>query len=229
MLDELKKEVLKANLELKKSGLVILTWGNASALDRKTGYMVIKPSGVPYETMTADDMVVVDMNGKVIEGKLNPSSDTPTHIELYKAHPEIGGIVHTHSFHAVAWAQSGRSLPCFGTTHADTFYGPVSCTRALTKEEIETAYEKNTGCVINETIADKDVLACPGILVFNHGPFTWGKTVKDAVYNAIVLENICGMATETLLINPETTEIGRYIMDKHYFRKHGKNAYYGQK
>lgn len=225
MLEELKQKVLKANLGLVKNGLVLFTWGNVSAIDRQTNLVVIKPSGVKYEEMTANDMVVVDLNGKVVEGKLNPSSDTPTHLELYKAHKEIGGIVHTHSTYATAFAQAGRGIPAYGTTHADYFYGDIPCARSLTEEEMNE-YEKNTGKVINETV--KDVVAIPACLVKNHGVFAWGKDADEAVYHATVTEEVAKMAqiTETLGC---TTKLPRHIADKHYNRKHGKNAYYGQK
>ncbi|MBQ7227332.1 MAG: L-ribulose-5-phosphate 4-epimerase [Clostridia bacterium] len=225
----LKETVLKANLDLVKNGLVLYTWGNVSAIDRERGLVVIKPSGVDYDGMTAEDMVVVDLDGNVVEGKYRPSSDTPTHIELYKAHPEIGGVVHTHSTYATARAQSGKPLTAYGTTHADYFYGDVPCTRALTKEEIDEAYEKNTGLVINETIGDKDALAVPAILVKNHGPFAWGKDADDAVYHATVLEEVAKMASITESFNKEVNRADDYLLDKHYNRKHGKNAYYGQK
>ena len=221
--------MLKANLDLVKNGLVLYTWGNVSAIDRERGLVVIKPSGVDYDGMTAEDMVVVDLDGNVVEGKYRPSSDTPTHIELYKAHPEIGGVVHTHSTYATARAQSGKPLTAYGTTHADYFYGDVPCTRALTKEEIDEAYEKNTGLVINETIGDKDALAVPAILVKNHGPFAWGKDADDAVYHATVLEEVAKMASITESFNKEVNRADDYLLDKHYNRKHGKNAYYGQK
>ena len=228
-LQALKETVLKANLDLVKNGLVLYTWGNVSAIDRERGLVVIKPSGVDYDGMTAEDMVVVDLDGNVVEGKYRPSSDTPTHIELYKAHPEIGGVVHTHSTYATARAQSGKPLTAYGTTHADYFYGDVPCTRALTKEEIDEAYEKNTGLVINETIGDKDALAVPAILVKNHGPFAWGKDADDAVYHATVLEEVAKMASITESFNKEVNRADDYLLDKHYNRKHGKNAYYGQK
>lgn len=227
MLEGLKEKVLKANLDLVKNGLVLFTWGNVSVIDRESGYVVIKPSGVKYENMTAEDMVVVDLYGKIVEGRLNPSSDTPTHIELYKAHKEIGGIVHTHSTYATAFAQAGRDIKAYGTTHADYFYGDILCTRFLTKSEM-AEYEKNTGVVINETFADKDVVAIPACLVKNHGVFAWGKDADEAVYHATVTEEVAKMAyiTETLGC---TQKLPQHIADKHYNRKHGKNAYYGQK
>ncbi len=229
MLEALKERVFKANLDLVKHGLVLFTWGNVSAIDRETGLVIIKPSGVDYDTMKADDMVVVDLEGTIVEGRLNPSSDTPTHIELYKAFPNVGGMVHTHSKCATAFAQSGRSLPAYGTTHADYFYGDVPCARALTEEEIKTAYEKNTGLVIAETFAGLDPDAIPGCLVRNHGPFTWGSDCDKAVYHAAVLEYCAEMALMTEQINPDAAPADGYLLDKHYQRKHGKNAYYGQK
>jgi L-ribulose-5-phosphate 4-epimerase len=228
MLNDLKKSVFEANLSLVKHGLVIFTWGNVSGIDREQGLVVIKPSGVSYDDMTASDMVVVDMDGKVVEGKLRPSSDTPTHLVLYKAFPNIGGIVHTHSSWATAWAQAGRPIPALGTTHADYFYGSVPCTRKLTQQEIETAYEVETGNVIAETFGNLDPDAISGVLVNNHAPFSWGKTPGDAVHNAKVLEEVANMAYHTLQINPSAT-IDQFLLDKHYFRKHGKDAYYGQK
>ncbi len=228
MLKKLKQQVLKANLDLVSLGLVLFTWGNVSGIDREKGLVVIKPSGVDYDGMTADDMVVVDLEGNVVEGSLKPSSDTPTHVELYKAFPEIGGIVHTHSTYATAFAQAGRAVPAYGTTHADYFHGDVPCARALTKEEIETDYEKNTGFVIIETLRDTEVMATPGILVKNHAPFTWGKDPGAAVYHAAVLERVANMAVLTEAINPEVPRADQYLLDKHYLRKHGKNAYYGQ-
>ena len=227
-LSELKERVFKQNLELVRQNLVVLTWGNVSAIDRESGYVVIKPSGVGYSTMTADDMVVVDLDGNKIEGRLNPSSDTPTHIEIYKAFPTIGGVVHTHSLNATSFAQAGKSITAFGTTHADCFYGDVPCARALTKEEIENDYEKNTGKVIIETFENLDYNAIPAVLVKNHGPFTWGKSPEKAVENAVTLEAVAQMAIKTCVINPSTPRVDQYLLDKHYFRKHGKNAYYGQ-
>lgn len=226
MLDELKEKVYKANLDLVKNGLVLFTWGNVSAIDRKSGYVVIKPSGVKYEDMKSEDMVVVDLDGDIKEGTLNPSSDMPTHLELYKAHREIGGIVHTHSTFATAFAQSGRDIKAYGTTHADYFYGDIPCARSLTENEM-IEYEKNTGVVINETFANKDVVAIPACLVKNHGVFAWGKDADEAVYHATVAEEVAKMAyiTETLGCNER---LPQYIADKHYNRKHGKDAYYGQ-
>ena len=231
MLEQLKKDVYEANMELPRRGLITYTWGNVSGRDAETGYFVIKPSGVDYDKLTADDMVVVDLDGKVIEGKYRPSSDTPTHIELYKKYPEIGGIVHTHSPEATSWAQAGRSIPLYGTTHADYFYGPSPCARSLTKEEIEGEYEKNTGLVIIETFEENGInpVYTPGVLCCNHGPFTWGKDAAEAVHNAVVLEEVAKMATKTEQINPRVTPAPDTIRDKHFFRKHGANAYYGQK
>lgn len=227
MLEDLKRRVCEANLDLFNKGVVIYTWGNVSEIDRTTNLVVIKPSGVSYDNMKPEDMVVVDLDGNVVEGKWNPSSDTATHLELYKNFKGIGGITHTHSINAVAFAQAGLGIPALGTTHADYFYGGVPCTRELTKDEVENEYEKNTGSVIVETIKDTNVMAVPAILVKNHGPFTWGKNAADAVYNAVVLENVADMALKTLQINSNST-MNNYILDKHYNRKHGKNAYYGQ-
>ena len=231
MLEKLKEEVFKANLLLPKYNLVTFTWGNVSGIDREQGLIVIKPSGVEYDTMTVDDMVVVDLNGKVVEGNLSPSSDTPTHIELYKAFKEIGGVVHTHSTHATSWAQAGRDIPCYGTTHADYFYGDIPCTRALTKEEIESEYERNTGFVIIEEFKKlkKDPEAVPAVLCKNHGPFSWGKDANNAVHNAVVLEEVAKMAYMSIGINSELKEAPTELQNKHYFRKHGANAYYGQR
>ncbi len=228
MLEELKERVFKCNLDLVKHGLVILTWGNVSGIDRDKGLVVIKPSGVSYETMKASDMVVVDFEGNVVEGSLRPSSDTPTHIELYKAFPCIGGVVHTHSINATSYAQSGKNIVAYGTTHADCFYGDIPCARALSKAEIESEYEKNTGKVIIETFKDKDPNAIPAVLVKNHGPFAWGKTPEKAVEAAVTLEAASEMAIKTKIINPAVDRVDDYLLDKHYLRKHGKDAYYGQ-
>ena len=217
MLEALKKEVYEANMELVKRGLVIYTWGNVSGIDRESGLVVIKPSGVEYDVMTPDDMVVVDMDGKVVEGKYKPSSDTATHLVLYKQYSEIGGVVHTHSKWAVTFAQAGMDIPAFGTTHADYFYGDVPCTRDLTAQEIYEAYELNTGNVIVETVGDTDALAVPGIVVKNHGPFAWGKTAKGAVYNAVVLEAVAEMAYNTMTLNPRVQRVPQHLHDKHYF------------
>ena len=230
MLEKLKEEVLLANLELKKQNLVIFTWGNASAIDDKTQYVVIKPSGVGYDEMKAEDMVVLDLDGNVIEGRYRPSSDTPTHLVLYKKYPEIKGIVHTHSEWATSWAQAGRDIPCYGTTHADYFYGAVPCCRLLTKAEINSAYEKETGNVIVETLTERNIkpLEVPGVILTGHGPFTWGKKAAEAVHNARVLDEIAKMALRTEAINPDIKPLPQELLDKHYLRKHGKNAYYGQ-
>lgn len=230
MLEELKVRVLRANLLLPELDLVKFTWGNVSEIDREKGIIAIKPSGVDYENLTADDIVLVDLDGNIVEGKLRPSSDTATHIELYKAFSDIGGVVHTHSEWAVSWAQSGRGIPCYGTTHADCFYGEIPCTREMTDEEIESAYEKNTGIVIAETFMKRNIdpMAVPGVLCVNHGPFSWGKDGHAAVHNAAVLETVAEMATKTELLNPSVKPVKQAILDKHYFRKHGKNAYYGQ-
>ena len=230
MLEELKERVLKANLLLPELDLVKFTWGNVSEIDREKGIIAIKPSGVDYENLTADDIVLVDLDGNIVEGKLRPSSDTATHIELYKAFSDIGGVVHTHSEWAVSWAQSGRGIPCYGTTHADCFYGEIPCTREMTDVEIESAYEKNTGIVIAETFMKRNIdpMAVPGVLCVNHGPFSWGKNGHAAVHNAAVLETVAEMATKTELLNPSVKPVKQAILDKHYFRKHGKNAYYGQ-
>ena len=230
MLEELKQQVFEANMLLPKYGLVTFTWGNVSAIDRDSGLFVIKPSGVPYETMTADDMVVMDLEGNRVEGKYKPSSDTPTHLILYKRFPNIGGVVHTHSSYATSWAQSGRSIPCYGTTHADYYYGAIPCVRCLTKEEIDQDYETNTGILIADSFEKEnlDYEAVPGVLCKNHGPFTWGKDAHEAVHNAVVLEEVAKMAFRTELINREVLPAPSELQDKHYFRKHGKNAYYGQ-
>ncbi len=229
MLEKLKEIVYQANMELPRRGLITYTWGNVSGIDRTSGLIVIKPSGVSYDRLTAEDMVIVDLSGNVIEGQLRPSSDTPTHIELYRAFPALGGIVHTHSTYATAWAQAGKSIPCFGTTHADYFYGDIPCTRALTESEIEAEYEKNTGIVIEETFKGLDPVAMPGVLCKNHGPFTWGKDADEAVHNAVVLEEVARMAMFTCQINDQATPAPQVLQNKHYQRKHGKNAYYGQK
>ncbi|MDD6351874.1 MAG: L-ribulose-5-phosphate 4-epimerase [Lachnospiraceae bacterium] len=230
MLEELKEKVWKANLELPKHGLVTFTWGNVSEIDRESGLFVIKPSGVPYEELKPEDMVVVDLDGNKVEGDLNPSSDTPTHVVLYNRFKEIGGIVHTHSSFATSWAQAGRDIPCYGTTHADYIYGPIPCVRNLTKEEIDEAYEKNTGVLIADYFEEnkKDPDAVPGVLCKNHGVFTWGKNADKAVYNAVVFEEVAKMAAWTEVINPKAAPAPQELQDKHYFRKHGANAYYGQ-
>lgn len=229
MLEELKKRVYEANMELPKSGLVKFTWGNVSERDDKTGYIAIKPSGVKYEDLTYEDMVILDLEGNIIEGKLNPSSDTKTHIEIYKAFPKIKGIVHTHSTYATSWAQSGRNIPSYGTTHADYMYGEIPCLRNLSKEEIDEDYEKNTGKLIVEFMKDKEVTKIPAVLLKNHGPFIWGKDAFDAVHNAIVLEEVAKLALLTEMVNKDATQTPQEVQDKHYYRKHGANAYYGQK
>lgn len=230
MLEALKETVCEANLELSRRGVVLYTWGNVSGIDRARGLVVIKPSGVPYQGMQPSDMVVVDLEGRIVEGTLRPSSDTPTHLELYKAFPEIGGVVHTHSTHAVVFAQAGMEIPPLGTTHADYFYGPVPVSRSLTRDEVQEAYEKNTGRVIVETVheTEREPLAVPGVLVRNHGPFTWGKDPAEAVYHSVVLEEIAEMAWKTLQINLSAA-LPPYVLEKHYQRKHGPRAYYGQK
>ena len=228
MLEELKKEVYEANMLLPKYGLVTFTWGNVSGIDRESGLVVIKPSGVDYDKMTADDMVVVDLEGNRVEGNLNPSSDTATHLELYKAFPDMGGIVHTHSPWATSWAQAGRGIPCYGTTHADYMYGEIPCVRNLTKEEIDEAYEKNTGVLIVEHFKDTEYMAMPAVLCKNHGPFTWGTDPYNAVHNAVVLEEVAKMAARCEMINPDVKPAPQELQDKHYYRKHGKDAYYGQ-
>ncbi len=228
MLEQLKKQVLEANLLLPQYNLVTFTWGNVSAIDRSTNLVVIKPSGVSYETMTADDMVVVDLDGNVVEGALNPSSDTPTHLELYKAYPAIGGVVHTHSRWATTFAQAGMPIPALGTTHADDFYGDIPVSRKMTPEEIAGAYEKETGTVILETVGDK-AMDVPAVLVHSHGPFCWGKDAMAAVHSAVVLEEVAFMAWHALQLNPNLGRMQQELLDKHFLRKHGKNAYYGQK
>lgn len=230
MLEELKKQVYEANMLLPHYGLVTFTWGNVSGIDREKGLFVIKPSGVDYDKLTPDDMVVMDLAGNRVEGKYKPSSDTPTHLELYKAFPEIGGVVHTHSSYATSWAQAGRSIPCYGTTHADYIYGEVPCLRCLTEEEIEAAYEENTGHLIVDEFKrlEKDPMAVPAVLCKNHGPFSWGKDALEAVHNAVVLEEVAKMAYRTETIYPQVESAPKELQDKHYFRKHGANAYYGQ-
>ena len=229
MLEELKKAVYEANMLLPKYGLVTFTWGNVSQIDRETGYFAIKPSGVDYDKLTPDDMVIMDLEGNKIEGRYNPSSDTPTHLELYKAFPNIGGVVHTHSPWATSWAQAGRGIPCYGTTHADYMYGEIPCVRCLTREEIEGAYEKNTGLLIADYFKDKDCEAVPAVLCKKHGRFTWGKDGHEAVHNAVVLEEVAKMAARCEMINPQVKPAPQELQDKHYYRKHGANAYYGQK
>ena len=230
MLKKLKKEVLEANLLLPKLSLVTFTWGNVSGIDRERGLVVIKPSGVPYETMNADDMVVVDLEGNVVEGKWKPSSDTPTHLALYKAFEGIGGVVHTHSRWATTFAQAGKSIPAMGTTHADYFYGDIPCTRPMTDEEIGGDYEAETGKVIIETFraAGRDPESVPGVLVYSHGPFTWGGSPAEAVHNAAVMEEVAFMDWHAMLLNPYHRDMQKALLDRHYFRKHGPGAYYGQ-
>jgi L-ribulose-5-phosphate 4-epimerase len=228
MLKELKQKVFEANLELPKKGLVTFTWGNVSAIDRESGLIVIKPSGVSYEEMKVEDMVVIDLTGKIVEGKLNPSSDTETHVLLYNEFKEIGGIVHTHSSWATSFAQAGREIPCFGTTHADYFYGSIPCTRKMTHEEINGIYEYETGKVIVETFKEINPVFVPGVLVNNHGPFAFGKDAMNAVHNAVVMEEVAKMAYRSIHLNKDLGAIDSTLLDKHFLRKHGKNAYYGQ-
>ncbi|WP_367566110.1 L-ribulose-5-phosphate 4-epimerase [Lacrimispora sp.] len=229
MLEALKQVVYEANMELPRYGLVTFTWGNVSAIDRESGMFVIKPSGVDYNKLKPEDMVVMDLEGNRVEGKYNPSSDTATHLELYKAFPKMGGIVHTHSSWATSWAQAGRGIPCYGTTHADYMYGEIPCLRCLTPEEIEEGYEKNTGLLIVDYFKDKEYMAVPACLCKNHGPFAWGKDAMDAVHNAVVLEEVAKMALRCEQINPDNIPAPQELQDKHYLRKHGANAYYGQK
>ena len=230
MLEELKKAVYEANMDLPRYGLVTFTWGNVSGIDRESGLFVIKPSGVEYDQLTPEDMVVMDLDGNKIEGSYRPSSDTATHLELYRAFSKIGGIVHTHSSYATSWAQAGRGIPCYGTTHADYMYGKIPCVRCLTPKEIAEAYEQNTGRLIVEEFVrmEKDPMAVPAVLCKNHGPFTWGKDAREAVHNAVVLEEVAKMAYRTESINPQVKPAPQELQDKHYYRKHGANAYYGQ-
>ena len=231
MLEGMKEEVLKANLMLKELGLVIFTWGNVSAIDRDRGQVIIKPSGVSYESMQVSDLVTVDMDGRIVDGRYKPSSDLLTHLELYRQFPNCGGVVHTHSRIAAGWAQAGADLPAFGTTHADYFYGAVPCTRPLTRSEIEGDYELETGRVIVETFHQRDIdpEAVPAVLVNGHGPFTWGKNAMDAVHNTVVLEEVAAIASTSVGLNPQLKGIPQELLDKHYLRKHGEGAYYGQK
>lgn len=227
-IQELKQQVFQANLDLVKHGLVIFTWGNVSGIDREKGWVVIKPSGVSYDDMKAEDMVVVDLEGNIVEGSLKPSSDTPTHVELYKAFPSIGGIVHTHSTYATAWAQAGCDIPDIGTTHADYFSGDIPCTRDMTEPEVKGEYEKETGAVIIERFSELNPAHIPGVLVKNHGPFSWGKDPHEAVHNAVVMEQVAKMAFIAYQVNPNLT-MNELLIQKHFFRKHGPGAYYGQK
>ena len=230
MLEELKKEVYEANMMLPKHGLVTFTWGNVSGIDREKGLFVIKPSGVDYDKLSPEDMVVMDLDGNKVEGRYKPSSDTPTHVEIYRGFPEVGGVVHTHSSRATSWAQAGRGIPCYGTTHADYMYGEIPCVRTLTQEEIDAGYEKNTGVLIVDYFKANniDVVAMPAVLCKNHGPFAWGKDAHEAVHNAVVLDEVAKMAARCELINPKNKPAPQELQDKHYFRKHGANAYYGQ-
>ena len=231
MLESLKKQVLEANLLLPKFGLITFTWGNVSGIDRESGLFVIKPSGVSYDGMSVEDMVICDLDGNVVEGKWKPSSDTPTHIELYKAFPDIGGIVHTHSRWATSFAQAGKDIPALGTTQADYFYGDIPCTRLMTEEEIKGAYEKETGKVIIEEFRERGIRAAdiPGVVVHSHGPFAWGTDALNAVHNAVVMEEVAFMDYHSIMLSPEVTRMQQTLLDKHYLRKHGANAYYGQK
>lgn len=228
MLEELKQQVWQANMNLQKHGLVVFTWGNASGIDREKGLIVIKPSGVEYDTMKPEDMVVLDLAGNQVEGTLRPSSDTPTHLVLYRKFAAIGGVVHTHSTCATAWAQARKSIPALGTTHADYFFGEVPCTRGLSREEIQGEYEEETGNVIIEKFQQLNPIHVPGVIVANHGPFAWGKDAHDAVYHAVVLEEIAKMALHTCSMNPAIEAMDQTLLDKHFLRKHGANAYYGQ-
>jgi len=228
MYEQIRQEVWEANLQLPKYGLVTFTWGNVSAIDRKRGIVAIKPSGVSYDSMRPEDIVLVDLDGNVVDSRLKPSSDTPTHLELYRSFDTIGAIVHTHAPWATSWAQSGRPIPAFGTTHADYFYGEIPCTRPMTKSEIEGAYERETGKVIVEALQGRDPLQVPGVLVHGHAPFNWGRNAQEAVHNAVVLEEVAKMAIHTLALNPAASAIDQALLDKHFLRKHGANAYYGQ-
>ncbi len=231
MLEELKKKVYEANMELPRRNLVTYTWGNVSGIDREKGLFVIKPSGVEYDELKPEDLVVMDLKGNQVEGDMNPSSDTKTHLVLYNAFPKIGGIVHTHSPYAVGWAQAGRDIPAYGTTHADYFYGPIPCARHLTQEELDEDYEMNTGKIIVEEFQARgiDPVAVPAVICHSHGPFTWGKDAAQAVYHAVVLEEVAKMAIFTRQVDPSAAPAPQRIQDKHYMRKHGPNAYYGQK
>ncbi|EIV5303805.1 L-ribulose-5-phosphate 4-epimerase [Klebsiella pneumoniae] len=228
-MQQLKQQVFEANMDLPRYGLVTFTWGNVSAIDRQRGLVVIKPSGIAYESMTVDDMSVVDLQGHVVEGRWRPSSDTATHLALYRRYPDLGGVVHTHSTHATAWAQAGLAIPALGTTHADYFFGDIPCTRALSAQEVDEAYELNTGQVIIETLGEANPLHTPGIVVYQHGPFAWGKDAHEAVHNAVVMEEVARMAWIARGTNPQLQPIDSWLMNKHFQRKHGPNAYYGQK
>ncbi|MDU7852411.1 MAG: L-ribulose-5-phosphate 4-epimerase [Klebsiella pneumoniae] len=228
-MQQLKQQVFEANMDLPRYGLVTFTWGNVSAIDRQRGLVVIKPSGIACESMTVDDMSVVDLQGHVVEGRWRPSSDTATHLALYRRYPDLGGVVHTHSTHATAWAQAGLAIPALGTTHADYFFGDIPCTRALSAQEVDEAYELNTGQVIIETLGEANPLHTPGIVVYQHGPFAWGKDAHEAVHNAVVMEEVARMAWIARGINPQLQPIDSWLMNKHFQRKHGPNAYYGQK
>ena len=228
-MQQLKQQVFEANMDLPRYGLVTFTWGNVSAIDRQRGLVVIKPSGIAYESMTVDDMSVVDLQGHVVEGRWRPSSDTATHLALYRRYPDLGGVVHTHSTHATAWAQAGLAIPALGTTHADYFFGDIPCTRARSAQEVDEAYELNTGQVIIETLGEANPLHTPGIVVYQHGPFAWGKDAHEAVHNAVVMEEVARMAWIARGINPQLQPIDSWLMNKHFQRKHGPNAYYGQK
>ncbi|MCK0997028.1 L-ribulose-5-phosphate 4-epimerase [Klebsiella pneumoniae] len=228
-MQQLKQQVFEANMDLPRYGLVTFTWGNVSAIDRQRGLVVIKLSGIAYESMTVDDMSVVDLQGHVVEGRWRPSSDTATHLALYRRYPDLGGVVHTHSTHATAWAQAGLAIPALGTTHADYFFGDIPCTRALSAQEVDEAYELNTGQVIIETLGEANPLHTPGIVVYQHGPFAWGKDAHEAVHNAVVMEEVARMAWIARGINPQLQPIDSWLMNKHFQRKHGPNAYYGQK
>ena len=228
-MQQLKQQVFEANMDLPRYGLVTFTWGNVSAIDRQRGLVVIKPSGISYESMTVDDMSVVDLQGHVVEGRWRPSSDTATHLALYRRYPDLGGVVHTHSTHATAWAQAGLAIPALGTTHADYFFGDIPCTRALSAQEVDEAYELNTGQVIIEALGEANPLHTPGIVVYQHGPFAWGKDAHEAVHNAVVMEEVARMAWIARGINPQLQPIDSWLMNKHFQRKHGPNAYYGQK
>jgi L-ribulose-5-phosphate 4-epimerase len=229
MLSTLRAEVLEANLELVRRGLVLYTFGNASGVSRDEGLVVIKPSGVPYERMTPDDMVITDLEGRIVEGKMRPSTDLPTHIALYRTYPSIGGVVHTHSRHATSWCQASREIPCFGTTHADYFHGAIPVTEPLSSAEVESAYEANTGVAIIRAMGTRDALSCPAMLVTGHGPFCWGASVTEAAYHAVIVEELAAMAWMTIAINPAAQPIAQTLRDKHHFRKHGASATYGQK